>query len=164
MKKCKANDCPYDQFGGGYCRKHGYLRTDKTIKPFSAYRSTKPLRSSKPLKRPNKPIKKITYKKQKEKQELLKKDRELYNEIWEEEHHVCYDCNRPLGDEARLYYFHHILEKGRQIYKHLRHQKRNICLLCFDCHGRVTNGVLSNKMRILTEDTIKYFQKIGLLK
>jgi hypothetical protein len=42
MKQCNAENCRYNQFGGGYCKIHQYLRTDKKqakIKPYSDKRA-----------------------------------------------------------------------------------------------------------------------------
>ena len=33
MKKCKIDNCENNCFGGGYCRWHQYMRTDKKDKP-----------------------------------------------------------------------------------------------------------------------------------
>ena len=45
MKKCKINNCENNCFGGGYCRNHQYMRTDKkdnTIKKAPIKRNYKP--------------------------------------------------------------------------------------------------------------------------
>jgi hypothetical protein len=34
-KPCKKEGCNYPRFGGGYCKAHGYLRTDKQTKKIS---------------------------------------------------------------------------------------------------------------------------------
>jgi hypothetical protein len=64
------------------------------------------------------------------------KDFLFYMEIWNERPHVCSnpDCNKPLGNQFSSIYMDHILEKGDKRYKHLRHEKQNICILCWDCH------------------------------
>jgi hypothetical protein len=37
MKTCKAENCSYNQFGGGYCRNHQYKRTDKKQAKIKVY-------------------------------------------------------------------------------------------------------------------------------
>ena len=48
-KKCLKEDCSNPRFGGGYCRNHQYLRTDKNIVELKRT----------PLKRPTKPPRKV---------------------------------------------------------------------------------------------------------
>lgn len=36
-KVCKHSGCTYNVFGGGYCRNHQYLRTDKKPKPIKQF-------------------------------------------------------------------------------------------------------------------------------
>ena len=56
----------------------------------------------------------------------------MFEEIWNERPHICVDCNKVLGDVARVHYFSHIKPKGK--YPELRLKKNNIDILCFDCH------------------------------
>lgn len=34
-KSCNKDGCNYPRFGGGFCKGHGYLRTDKKLKPLN---------------------------------------------------------------------------------------------------------------------------------
>lgn len=36
-KECLKIDCSYNRFGGGYCKVHQYLRTDKKPKPLKPF-------------------------------------------------------------------------------------------------------------------------------
>ena len=134
-KPCLAESCNNPRFRGGYCKNHQRLREDK--KPAS--------------------LKKVSSK-GKEKKELKKAlyptDMAFYFGIWNKRPHVCYNCDKDLGARPLTLYFDHILEKGNPKYAHLRHNEDNICLLCWDCHGTKSNGVLSKKLKQLRQDTI----------
>ena len=125
------------------CNKEGYIWSHGMLKECS-YKLKKP-----------KAIKKIT-EKGKEKKELKKalfpNDMSFYLSIWMERPHKCYNCDKDLGIKPLTLYFDHILEKGSPKYEHLRYEKDNICLLCWDCHGTKTNGILSEKLKKLKED------------
>jgi hypothetical protein len=87
---------------------------------------------------------------------MLETDMLLYLEIWKERRHVCFECDHPLGDEPRMQYFHHVLEKGAERYAHLRHNKDNIVLLDWAHH----DGVPSNldkmpKLKAYREQLLK---------
>lgn len=43
------------------------------------------------------------------------------------------ECQKRLGDEPNLLYFHHILEKRN--YPEFRHHQENIAILCPECHN-----------------------------
>jgi 5-methylcytosine-specific restriction endonuclease McrA len=77
----------------------------------------------------------------KEKQTLIASDMVLYLEIWSERPHICYECEVSLGNEAMMQFFHHLLIKSGQRYGHLRHERKNIVLLCWACHDKVTGSV-----------------------
>lgn len=130
-KPCIVDDCNNPRFAKGYCKRHQSLRTDK--KP--------------------KAIKKITEKgkvKKELKKALYPTDMAFYFGIWDERPHVCYNCGANLGVRPLTYYFDHILEKGNPKYEHLRYEKENISLLCWDCH---TNKSLIPKLVELREQT-----------
>lgn len=59
-------------------------------------------------------------------------ERELFIEIWKERPHYCNNCCRWLGNEPKAHFFSHIKSKGA--YPELRLVKKNIELLCIDCH------------------------------
>jgi hypothetical protein len=92
-------------------------------------------------KRTEKQVFKMTLKKS-----LLEEDKQFYQKIWEERtggdpgmdillsYPKCECCNKNLGSEPNLMYFHHILEKRN--YPELRHEPENIAILCPDCHNR----------------------------
>lgn len=77
---------------------------------------------------------------------------EVFEEIWEERKHVCFNCNVFLGSESKTLFFHHILEKGSETYKVYFKEKWNIVLLCGHCHINVKN---LPKLKTLTDATKK---------
>ena len=122
-KKCNKAGCNYNQFGGGFCRNHQYLRTDKKTPN---------------LKRT--PIRKVSKKKTKslgEKRLQTEQDWLFYLEIWNERPHVCFETDQPLGDEPLTVFFHHVLEKGLRRYAKYRHCKWNIVLITWQVHDQV---------------------------
>ena len=130
-KLCVVDGCTWPRWAKGYCKFHQGLRTDK--KP--------------------KGIKKITEKgkvKKELKKALYPNDIAFYFEIWSERPHECYNCGKNLGVRPLTLYFDHILEKGNPKYEHLRYEKENICLLCWDCH---TNKSLIPKLVELRNKT-----------
>lgn len=46
----------------------------------------------------------------------------------------CECCGKRLWFEPNIMFFHHILEKRN--YPELRHETRNIAVICADCHNR----------------------------
>ena len=56
----------------------------------------------------------------------------LFREIWNERLHICENCKVKLDNEARTFYFAHILPKST--HPELRLNKNNIKLLCYECH------------------------------
>lgn len=59
-------------------------------------------------------------------------EKQLFEEIWAERPHICTNCEKSLGDEPKVYFFAHIKSKGSS--SKLRLDKKNIRLLCWDCH------------------------------
>ena len=72
------------------------------------------------------------YKKPKPKKRKATGEKIIFEEIWNERNHICINCKVHLGNEAKTFYFSHILPKGR--FPQLRLIKSNIQLLCYDCH------------------------------
>lgn len=69
-------------------------------------------------------------------------EKDLFLEIWNERSHTCINCSRYLGLEAKTFYFSHI--KPKSTHPHLRLDKTNIQLLCFDCHYLFDNSTKAN--------------------
>lgn len=93
-----------------------------------------------------------------EKKVMVDNDMLLYWEIWEERPHVCFECDQPITGPPLLQYFHHLLAKGLDRFKHLRHEKRNICILCTSCHNKVTDSLQAlPKTYVLYIETLKYY-------
>lgn len=98
------------------------------------------------LRNTGKGLKKTVLKKQSEKKKevkkdlnLVEKDREFYMNIWNKRKRKCEVCGVPFfTEEPRTYNFDHLLEKSK--YPHLRHEEKNIALVCFFCHGKKTDG------------------------
>lgn len=113
-KVCLVDSCNNPVWGKGYCKWHQTLRTDKKPKGLSRG-------------------KKLTLEAVEEKKELQKKDWDFYIDIWNTcLDHICFECNKHLGNEPLTLYFHHILEKRN--HPEFRHESWNIVLLCADCH------------------------------
>jgi len=126
-KKCKKPYCNYNQFGGGYCQNHQYLRTDK--KPKFLKRTT---------------IKKVSPKRKasrKEDVEQLHKDWLFYLEIWNERPHIDYETGEPIPGDASTLYFHHVLPKGTDRFKKYRYKKWNIVLVSWQTHSQAENDI-----------------------
>lgn len=141
-KPCTADGCKNPRFAKGFCKNHQNLRTDgKKPKGLSKTRSPKAQA-------------KVDLKK-----ELYPTDMAFYLRVWETRPHTCEGCGKHLGHKPKTYNFDHILEKGNKKYEHLRHVEDNICLLCFDCHGTKTNGILKENLRKLRQETLKKLVK-----
>ena len=93
----------------------------------------------------------------KEQRNTKELDHKFYQKVWALRPHFCSnpDCNKNLGNTPYTYYFDHILEKGSALYKHLRYELDNICILCIQCH---TN---KDKIPFLVELRLKTLAKFG---
>ena len=93
-------------------------------------------------KRSQKQVFKMTLKKQ-----IFEEDKQFYLKVWDDRTWRddppgmlsdvpprCEVCDKHLGSEPNLMYFHHILEKRN--YPDLRHIADNIAIVCPDCHNR----------------------------
>lgn len=109
-------------------------------------------------------IRKITPKKKKEKEELHFEDKIFYDHIWRERKHVCEMCNKELGFQLYWNYMHHILEKGRRAYAHLRHERLNIIVVCQNCHDMFHSANLPNDFTQIIIEAIQIFKSKELLK
>lgn len=65
--------------------------------------------------------------------EEIEKMQAFFLSIWKSRSHYCVICGAYLGSEPHSYNFDHLLEK--QSHPELKYEKRNIELLCLDCHG-----------------------------
>jgi hypothetical protein len=93
-----------------------------------------------PLKRSSKPIKRTPLKRGgKKKISRFKEDVEFYQSIWERRKHVCYETGEYLGNEARTYMFHHVLEKEK--HDQYRHEEWNIVLVSWNTHAQVHSNI-----------------------
>ena len=108
-------------------------------------------------------INKISLKKSKEKEEIHGLDDTFYKEIWSERPHKCKMCNVPLGFTLHWNFMHHILEKGRRVYEHLRHEKENIIVVCQNCHDIFHSANPPEEYKKIVKDTYQYFQRINKL-
>lgn len=82
---------------------------------------------------------------------------ELYMRVWKAEPHYCMSCDKWLGDEPRITFFDHLLEKSK--YPELEFDDNNIFLCCWDCHSLKTNGHPTEEHE---EAIINYKKLIGL--
>ena len=109
-----------------------------------------------------KSIKKISAKRQALRNDLHTQDKAFYEEIWSERCHTCTMCNASLY-EPLMTYFHHILEKGKRIFKHLRHEKDNVIIVCQDCHDVFHSANKPDRFNKFIHHTFCLFQQKGLL-
>ncbi len=78
------------------------------------------------------PQKKYVYKRKKT------GEADLFKTIWDQREHKCTNCQIGLGDEMNVFYFAHIVPKGRE--PSLRLDSNNIRLLCKLCHITFDHG------------------------
>jgi hypothetical protein len=120
-KTCNKNGCKYNQFGGGYCRNHQYLRTDKKPK---VLKKRKVSSSGVGLKN------------------SLHEDWLFYLEIWNERPHIDYETGEPIPGDASTLYFHHVLPKRKSSrYEKYRHCKWNIVLVSWETHSKAETNI-----------------------
>lgn len=64
----------------------------------------------------------------------------MFLTIWSERPHYCTNqkCKEYLGEEPLAHFFAHLKSKGA--HSEARFDKKNITLLCFDCHFIYDNG------------------------
>lgn len=127
-KSCNYKDCEFKQFGGGYCQRHQWCRTDKK-KPKSLRRTA---------------IRKVS-KKQRvilgERKLQNETDKQFYAELWNERKHFCYETNEFLGNIPQTLFFHHVLPKASRRYKRFRYAKWNIVLLSWQYHSKAEGNL-----------------------
>lgn len=87
----------------------------------------------------DKPIKYTSFKRklQKQPKTYVKKstgELDMFKKIWEERPHYCtnVNCRKYLGNEMNIQFFSH--DKSKGAYPELRNDKKNISILCCDCH------------------------------
>lgn len=103
-----------------------------------------------------KPISEKGKVKKQAKKEMFKSDLEFYMSIWNSRVHTCYECTKDLGNEPNLCYFHHVLRKST--YPDLRHNAKNILILCKECHNQVeTNISFTPLVKEYTIDLLKQY-------
>lgn len=123
-KTCNAPDCDNFCFGGGYCKFHQYMRTDKKPKELNRV----PLQRLSTTSIHNSPPKKIKAK------GMTNNDVAVFKEIWKERPHVSQLSGTPLP-MFDIWNFHHVLTK--QAYPEYREHKENIVLLTRTEHRSV---------------------------
>lgn len=72
-------------------------------------------------------------------------DGKLNAAIWLERQHICFNCDKHLGDRPYKTFFAHILPKGT--FGKFRHRKDNILLLCPQCHHNLDFGFSTDMKR-----------------
>lgn len=95
-----------------------------------------------PLKKKPYRIKQVSDKQRK----VIKRDEEIYEEVWNMKDHVCEECECDLGDRFRddngkiidRFRYSHIL--GKDLYPEHRHNTHNFNLLCLECHQKWEYG------------------------
>lgn len=146
-KKCTYSGCTFNQFGGGYCQRHQWCRTDK--KPKSLNRTA---------------IRKVSKKQRSilgERKLQREKDWQFYLEIWDERKHFCYETHEFLGNIPYTTFFHHVLPKASRAYKRFRYAKWNIVLISWQTHSKAENGIkFSPRVKAYRDYLIKNLEAI----
>jgi len=139
-RTCSIENCNYPVWSKNLCKYHS-PRT--------------------PLKKSNKPIKKISERgkllKERKKQ-YTEKQFELFLEIWGEREHYCFETGKYLGEECLSIFFHHCLFKSK--YPQYALNKENIVLLHGDIHSQV--HVDDSKTPKVREYTKKLREQYGI--
>lgn len=76
-------------------------------------------------------------------QARYEKDIAFYQQIWNENPHICRQCGNYLGDTLSIAFMDHMCEKAK--HPELRYEKENIFICCIDCHYKRTNGFPGDK-------------------
>ena len=128
MKVCLVDGCEMGVFGKGYCKRHQFMRTDKTNK--RDFRAVEPRSLIKPYKTPtlNKQGLKTT------KQELMyrwgfESQSAMFKHIWEAREHKCIFTGADLDLVPKYQWswmFMHIIRKGK--YPMFKYNPENIVL------------------------------------
>ena len=93
-----------------------------------------------------------------EKQKEREKRMEFFLSIWKVRPHYCVNCNKWLGHEPKSYFFDHALERRK--YPELQYERKNILLVCMECHDKKTKGFPGAKHKKLIENVKKLFNII----
>ena len=80
--------------------------------------------------------------------EIVRKEKKIFLEIWNERSHSCIECSRKISRPSAIN-FSHYLSKGA--FPELRFEKKNIDILCSDCHFRFEFNDRKN-MKIYSEE------------
>ena len=62
----------------------------------------------------------------------MSSQKQMFKQIWETRKRNCFVCKKYLGNEAKTFYFAHVLSKGA--YPKYKLLSDNIVLLCRDHH------------------------------
>ena len=161
MKICVFEPCEVGQFGGGYCKRHQYMRTDKPNKHQN--KPVEPRSTIRPYKRttPDKSDLKTT------KNELLfsfgfNNQKEMFDFVWNTREHICQisGSNLDLVPKSKFFWmFAHILNKKN--YPFFKLNAENILLVHPDVHYCVDNFSQDMRQKNPTFDFNKWF---GLLE
>lgn len=87
----------------------------------------------------------------KEIRELRKKDADFYEQIRDTSVNICEHCRRIILYGISKVNIDHILPKS--LYPEFRHDRRNIQILCWDCHADKTSGRISSIMQRKIDQT-----------
>lgn len=111
-----------------------------------------------------KPIRKISPKKATEKRLQHAQDELFYNDFWNQyPYHNCSICGTYLGEIMNRSFMHHVLFKGERQFKHLRHEQKNILLVCQCHHDEAHWANPPQWAKDIWINVYKYFQEKGML-
>jgi hypothetical protein len=138
MKQCLADSCDWDVWGKGFCKRHQYLRTDKSNK--RDFRAVEPRSPIQRYKVSTQAKEGLTTKK-----ELLvsfgwTNQKDMFDHIWKTRKHVCVLSGQDLdkvSESYRHWTMAHIIPK--KLYPFFKYNEENIALLHPDVHSMVDN-------------------------
>ena len=161
MKICLFDGCTNGQFGGGYCQRHQYKRTDKPKR--NSFKTVEPRSAIRPYKRTasDKSGLKTT------KKELLfsfgfNNQKEMFDFVWSSRPHICQisGSNLDLVPEYRRHWtMAHIIPKS--LYPYFKYNEQNILLIDPEVHQCVDNFTEDMRIKHPNYDFDKWFDLVN---
>ena len=139
MKTCSKDGCDYPSFSKGYCRRHQYLRVDKSVPTLRKSR----VAPKKYLKNPKQTG-----------------EKEVFERVWNNRPHKSQLSGKKIYD-ARPGNFAHLWPKGK--YPEFRLLDINICLLTLEEHFLFDQGTEEQRKKYADENNCDW-EVIEILK
>lgn len=160
MKICLFEPCEVGQFGGGYCKRHQYMRIDKPnkhqnkpVEPRSTIRPYKHTTSDKSELKTTKNSICFSW--------GYKSEMEMFKDIWQQREHKCLFTGSNL-DLVPKYQFHwmflHLLRKGS--YRFFKYNPSNVVLGHPNFHVAADNFTEDERIKHPEWDFDKWFSLV----